>query len=79
MDYKKIKINLDTMDKVKRFIKTARSFMSDIDIMTNRACVDAKSVLGVYALDLSQDTYVRIVSDSVEEKRNFCAVMEDFR
>lgn len=79
MDYKKIKINLDTMDKVKRFIQSTRSFMSDIDIMTDRACVDAKSVLGVYALDLSQDTYVRIVSDSIEEKRNFCAVMEDFR
>lgn len=79
MDYKKIKINLDTMDKVKRFIQTARSFISDIDIMTERACVDARSVLGVYALDLSQDTYVRIISDSTEEKRKFDAAMEDFK
>lgn len=79
MDNKKIKINLKDASKIKEFIKVARSFMSDIDIMTERAVVDAKSVLGIYALNLSDDTYVRIISDDVNECRKFDAAMEEFR
>ena len=79
MDNKKIKINLNDASKIKEFINVARSFMSDIDIMTERAVVDAKSVLGIYALNLSDDTYVRIISDDVEECRRFDAAMEEFR
>lgn len=79
MDNKKIKINLNDASKIKEFINVARSFMSDIDIMTERAVVDAKSVLGIYALNLSDDTYVRIISDDVNECRSFDAAMEEFR
>ena len=53
--------------------------MSDIDIMTDRACIDAKSALGIYALDLSKDVYVRIISNDVSECRKFYAEMEEFR
>lgn len=79
MEQKIIKIKLDTVEKIKRFLQVTRSFLSDIDIMTDRAIVDAKSVLGIYALNLSDDTYVRIISDNVVECRNFDAAMEEFR
>lgn len=79
MEQKRIKIKLNTAEKIKRFLQVTRGFLSDIDIMTDRAIVDAKSVLGIYALNLSDDTYVRIVSDNVSECRNFDAVMEEFR
>lgn len=79
MDKNSIKIKLDSADAIKNFIKVTRSFKSDIDIMTDYACVDAKSVLGIYALNLSNDTYVRIISDDVTETRKFAALMEDFR
>lgn len=79
MEQKIIKIKLDTAEKIKRFLQVTRSFLSDIDIMTDRAIVDAKSVLGIYALNLSDDTYVRIISDNVVECRNFYAAMEEFR
>lgn len=79
MDYKKVKINLNSTDRIKKFIQTTRRFMSDIDIMTDRACIDAKSVLGIYALDLSKDVYVRIISNDVSECRKFYAEMEEFR
>lgn len=52
--------------------------MSDVDIMTDHAVLDAKSIMGVYALDLSEDTYVKLVSDNVDELRRFDAVMEEF-
>lgn len=79
MNQKKIKIKLNTPEKIKKFINTTRSFMSDIDIMSNRACIDAKSVLGIYALDLSKDVYVRIISDDITENRKFDLAMEEFR
>ena len=79
MEQKRIKIKLDTAEKIKRFLQVTRSFLSDIDVMTDRASVDGKSVLGIYALNLSDDTYVRIISDNVAECRNFDAAMEEFR
>ena len=79
MEQKRIKIKLDTAEKIKRFLQITRSFISDIDVMTDRAIVDGKSVLGIYALNLSDDTYVRIISDDVEECRRFDAAMEEFR
>lgn len=79
MENKKIKINLKEFNKVKDFISVVRKFESDIDLMTNRAIVDAKSVLGIYALDLSEDTYVRIITDNFEEKKNFETAMEAFK
>lgn len=79
MEQKKIKVNLNKPEMVKRFLQVARTFLSDIDIMTESAVLDAKSIMGVYALDLSKDTYVRIISDDVEECRRFDAAMEEFR
>ena len=57
----KIKIRLTDIDKIKKFIKITNNYKSDIDILTDRAVVDAKSILGVHALNLSDDTYVRIM------------------
>ena len=79
MEQKKIKINLNKPEVVKRFLQVARTFLSDIDIITESAVLDAKSIMGVYALDLSKDMYVRIISDDVEECRRFDAAMEEFR
>lgn len=79
MEQKKIKVNLNKPEVVKRFLQVARTFLSDIDIMTESAVLDAKSIMGVYALDLSKDAYVRIISDDVEECRRFDAAMEEFR
>ena len=79
MEQKKIKVNLNKPEVVKRFLQVAKTFLSDIDIMTESAVLDAKSIMGVYALDLSKDTYVRIISDDVEECRRFDAAMEEFR
>ena len=79
MEKNKIKIKLDTADKVKKFIQIARGFASDIDIMTDSKIIDVKSILGLFNLDLSNDTYVRIISDNVSECIKFNAAMEEFK
>lgn len=79
MEQNKIKINLNNTERIKRFIQVARGFVSDIDIITDRTCIDGKSILGLYALDLSQNVYARIISDNTTEIRQFDAAMEEFR
>lgn len=57
MENKKIKIKLKSPERIKDFIKTVEKFKSDIDIITNRAVIDAKSIIGIFALDLNDDIY----------------------
>lgn len=75
----KIKINLNNVSDIKKFIRTTTSFISDIDVITDRTVVDGKSILALLSLDLSQDIFVKIISDDVAENRKFDAVMEEFR
>lgn len=80
MENNKIKINLNTPDKIKRFGQVVRGFMSDVNIQTNNSkYLDAKSILGLFDLNLYEDTYVEIISDNTEEIRMFDAAMEEFR
>ena len=79
MNGNKIRINLNNIDDIKKFIKKATSFLSDIDVITDRTVVDGKSILALLSLDLSQDIFVRIISDDITENRKFDAEMEEFR
>ena len=79
MNSNKIKINLNNINDIKKFIKISTSFMSDIDVITDRTVVDGKSILALLSLDLSQDIFVKIISDDITENRKFDAAMEEFR
>ena len=79
MENKKIKIKLKSPERIKDFIKTVEKYKSDVDIMTDRVTIDAKSIIGIFALDLTVDVYVRIISNDIAERRKFEAEMEDFR
>lgn len=75
----KIKINLNTVDKIKRFGQVARSFLSDVRVMNETKELDAKSILGLFDINLYGDIYVYIDSDSTDEIRRFDSAMEEFR
>lgn len=79
MGNKKIKIMLKNPERIKDFINIVEKFKSDVDIMTDRVTIDAKSIIGIFALDLTSDVYVRIISDDIAERRKFEAEMENFR
>ena len=74
-----IKINLNKIEDVMKFYTLVNTFPSDIDVVSGSTIIDAKSLLGLYSLDLSKDINVRIISDNVEEKRRFDSEMEAFR
>ena len=74
-----IKINLNKIEDVMKFYTLVNTFPSDIDVVSGSIVIDAKSLLGLYSLDLSKDISVRIISDNVQEKRRFDSEMEEFK
>lgn len=56
---KKCKIKLSATEQVQEFVKSAEQCEFDIDIFYNRMIIDAKSILGVLSLDLTQQLTVR--------------------
>lgn len=52
MEKTKIKVLINTIEKVKKFAEIANKFQFDIDLVSGRYTVDAKSVLGIFSLNL---------------------------
>lgn len=50
---KSINIKLDTIDKVKSFVNIINTFDGDFDLVSDRYLVDAKSIMGIFSLDIS--------------------------
>lgn len=73
---RKLKIKLESIDDVKNFVRAASQFNSDIDIVSSRYVIDAKSILGLFSLDLSQPVTLRIEDD--KEADDIEEAMEEF-
>ncbi|MBQ1597614.1 MAG: HPr family phosphocarrier protein [Lachnospiraceae bacterium] len=50
---KTVKISLNSIDKVKSFVNTISQFDTDFDLISGRYVIDAKSIMGIFSLDLS--------------------------
>ena len=53
-----VKISLNSIDKVKNFVNDITRFDSDFDLVSGRYVIDAKSIMGIFSLDIffKQDT-----------------------
>ncbi|MBR1633977.1 MAG: HPr family phosphocarrier protein [Lachnospiraceae bacterium] len=60
---KTVKISLNSIDKVKSFVNTLSQFDSDFDLISGRYVIDAKSIMGIFSLDLSQPIDLTIHAD----------------
>ncbi len=49
-----VNISLNSIDKVKAFVNTINKFDSDFDLISGRYVIDAKSIMGIFSLDLSK-------------------------
>ena len=65
---KTVKISLNSIDKVKSFVNDISKFDSDFDLVSGRYVIDAKSIMGIFSLDLSKPIDLNIhADDNVEE------------
>lgn len=64
---KKINIMLDSIAGVKEFVTTVSKYEFDADLVSGRYAVDAKSIMGIFSLDLSKPIELVIHSDNCGE------------
>ncbi|MDO4301104.1 MAG: HPr family phosphocarrier protein [Clostridia bacterium] len=61
---KSLNIKLDSIDKVKDFVNVINTFDGDFDLASNRYVVDAKSIMGIFSLDVSTVLRLDVHDDS---------------
>ncbi|MBP5307505.1 MAG: HPr family phosphocarrier protein [Clostridia bacterium] len=64
---KSIQISLQLASSVKEFVSIVQKYAFDIDLRCDRYVVDAKSILGIFSLDLSKPINVEIHSEDCAE------------
>ena len=60
---KTVKISLNSIDKVKSFVNDITKFDYDFDLVFGRYVIDAKSIMGIFSLDLSKPIDLNIHAD----------------
>jgi len=72
---KSIYITLNSIEKVKQFVNTINTYNSEFDLSSGRYIIDAKSIMGIFSLDLSaplrldiyNDEYVDSIKEALQE------------
>ena len=68
---KTVQISLNSIDKVKSFVNTISQFDYDFDLVSGRYVIDAKSIMGIFSLDLSKPIDLNIhAEDNIDEILN---------
>jgi len=71
MKMKTVQISLNSIDKVKSFVNEITKFDNDFDLVSGRYVIDAKSIMGIFSLDLSKPINLNVHADE-----NMAAIME---
>ena len=61
---KTVQISLNSIDKVKSFVNDITKFDHDFDLVSGRYVIDAKSIMGIFSLDLSKPIDLNIHADT---------------
>ena len=69
---KTVHISLNSIDKVKAFVNEITKFDNVFDLVSGRYVIDAKSIMGIFSLDLSKPIDLNIHA----EDTNVDAVLE---
>ena len=65
---KTVQISLNSIDKVKAFVNEITKFDNDFDLVSGRYVIDAKSIMGIFSLDLSKPIELNIHSENNAEE-----------
>ena len=61
-----IKVQFRGLDSVKNFVNILSKFECDFDIVDKRYVIDAKSIMGIFSLDLSKPITIQIHGEKPE-------------
>ena len=65
------KIKLNTIEEVKDFVNITKKFNFHIELVSGRYVVDAKSILGIFSLDLTKELTLKTYKANEDELNKF--------
>ncbi len=68
---KTVRISLNSIDKVKSFVNDLTKFDVDFDLVSGRYVIDAKSIMGIFSLDLSKPIDLNIHAEAGNTMRSW--------
>ena len=63
-----ISFDTDTLAKVKSFVNEVTKFDNEFDLVSGRYVVDAKSIMGIFSLDITKPITLNIHTDENVDK-----------
>lgn len=73
------KIKLKTIEDVKDFVNLMSKLDYDVDLYSERYIINAKSIMGVFSLDLSKELNLKAHTTSVDEMHNISEILEPYK
>ncbi|MEQ2130213.1 HPr family phosphocarrier protein [Caldanaerobacter subterraneus KAk] len=75
---KEIKVKLSTIESVKRFVEKTSKYPFEIDVVSGRYVIDAKSIMGLFSLNLENVLTVVAHTDNEEEMKKLEEDLKEF-
>ncbi len=75
---KKVSVKLNDSTLIKAFVNIINKYSFEMDLKSGRYVVDAKSILGIFSLDLSNNIDLEIHSDNEDEVAKLLEDIKDF-
>lgn len=72
-------IELNSIEKVKKFVDVTNKFDSDMYISQGRYVIDAKSIMGIFSLDLTKTLCLQYEFNDNDDSDAFLIAMKEFR
>ena len=73
---KTVQISLNSIEKVKAFVNEITKYDNDFDLVSGRYVIDAKSIMGIFSLDLSKPIDLNIHAEG--ELDDIMAALEPY-
>lgn len=68
-------VSFKSINGVQEFVNIVCKYQYDVDLVSGRYVVNAKSIMGIYSLDLSKPIQVNAITDNADDLK---AELKDF-
>lgn len=75
---KTVNIKINDVSKVKNFVNINSKFDCDLDLIAGKYVIDAKSIMGVFSIDLSKVLQLNIQSDDEDTINEYLEAIDKY-
>lgn len=71
------KVKFDTIAQVQKFVDAISKIDADFDIIHNRYVIDAKSIMGIFSLDLSTELKLNVHTEDKDIEKTVTDLLKE--